>query len=496
MRFSLDNPGLLLLVLSCCLLFGTILSTVPTNIRRPGAFHEFIHTAAGRGLTPLTIRVAIIGIKTAAGSAVNGTPIQIFDEVDAETKLGVGSQACMGAKMAFRQARRQGAMPEAWAVTIAEPGASVAAAQTLTVTGTATAAGDVVVRIAGRTIRAGVSVGDVQNTIAAAIKAAIDAIASDLPTTAGVAANVVTCTHRTTGVNGNDVLYEVVSTPAGVAVASAQSVAGTGTVAIATSLDALLDKDYDFICIGNHLAGDVTALITHTTAAWGFAEKKFRFGVLAERGTVSTANTLATGGNDKTVLVITYEGCPNLPIEIAVAAATAAAGKVNPNANLDGEVLELYPPAANLAYTASEIESALAAGATPLAPTFEGTGTQVVRMVTTKTTEGGAPFEALRDLAFPRTAAFLARQVDIGYRTRFKQEVLDGGGDLLQRIRDMVIEVNRAAEAQRIVRDVDTFLPQILVEESPSIAGRVLVQNTFKVAGPLHQAAFVHTHYL
>ena len=486
---------LIIVLLLMCAAMATVITSIPTNLRRPGAYHEFIHTQAGRGLVALDKRVLLIGVKSAAGTATVAQPTQAFDEADGETKAGRGSPLDLMLKKAFRQARKSNAMPEIWFVAVAAPG-GVAAVQTLTVTGTATASGNIVIRIAGRPGVVGVSSGDAQNTVAAAINTAINAMLRDLPLTSSVATNVVTCTNVATGTHGNDVFYEVVQSVAGTTVTPAQSVAGTGAIDITASLDVSLDKDYEFLATHSHVANDVSDYIAHTTVAWGFQEKKYRFGVIGERGTLSTANALATGGNDKTVIVVGYEDCPNTPGEIATAFAVAAACSPRPNSNLDGIELDLYPPPSASAFTAAEVESALASGMTPLSPTFNGSGTKIERAVTTLTTVNAAPFEPLRDLQYPRTAAFMAKQEDIAYATRFQQETIDGDGELLKRVRDMVIELHRSAELNKILRNVDDYLPQIIVEEAASPAGRLLVQDAFKVAGPLHQAAFVHVHYL
>ena len=472
-----------------------IITSIPTSLKRPGSFHTFLHTQAGRGLLPLPLRIALVGIRGASGTAPTGQPIQIFDALDGDAKLGRGSELALMVRAAFAQARLQGTNPEIWAVPMSEPNAGASTTQTATVTASSPSAGNLVLSIAGRILVVGVSSTDTASTIATAIKAEADRQKADLPVTATVAAGVVTFTHVNKGENGNDVVYSVVSVPSGVTVTLAQGTAGSGTVDVTTSLDALLDKQYDGIALANHKAADVTDATAHTAAAWGPGEKKYRWVFLGERGTLATGTSLASA-NDKTVVVISCEDSPALPCEIAAVAVVRAFGVEKPNANYDGVRLALPPPAAASAYTAPEVESALAGGATPLTPTSDGLGVKIERLVTTKTKENDAPFEALGDLAFSRTAAFLARQIDAAYSTRFQQETLDGRGDVLARIRDMVIEIHRAAETAGYIRDVDSFIDQILVEEASSPVGRVLVVAPFRVASPLHQAVFLHHHYL
>ncbi len=479
-------------------------TSVPSNLLTPQAFHEFVHVKAGGGLAPLPLRVLLVGTKATAGTATVETPVQAFDLADAITKAGQGSELALMAAKAIEQgllnsSSGRGGMPEIWLCPIAPP-AGVAAAQTLTVTVTTALAGTLVVRIAGRTINVGVSAGDAQNTIATALKNAITAAIRDLPVTAGVATNVVTCTAAHIGTNGNDIVYEVVSAPSGVSVASAQSVAGTGTIDVTAALDAAVDKNYDAVALSIHSATAISDSATHLAAMWGYAQKFWRWVFIGDKASLATAQGFATSADSERIIVVSCEQSPSLPSEIAAAAAVAAFGVERPNANYDGVELALYPPPASFAYTGTEVESSLAGGVTPLKPTSSGARLEIVRLITTKMNDGGAPFAALQDLAFSRTLAYRATQVDIAYRTRFRQEVIDGAltnpdATLLARVRDMVIGIDREFGRLGYLRDVETTIEEIQVQEASSPAGRLLVQAPCRVAGPLHQVVFRHLHY-
>jgi phage tail sheath gpL-like len=483
----------------------TITSSVPTSLLRPNTYHEFIHTPAGRGLVPITQRVALIGTKSSAGTATVEQPVQVFDALDADTKAGQGSPLALMARKAIAQGKlnaslRQGGSPEIWIVPVAAPGGGAAQTKTLTFSGPATASGNIELRIAGRTIFVGVTSGDSANTMAAATEKAIDARAAELPVTAGVATNVVTCTATVAGENGTDIVFEVVAKPSGVGIVVATGVAGSGVIDITAALDALVDKDYHGIAIENRKSADVTDAKAHTAVQWGFAIKRFRWVFMGDASTLSTANTNSVASNDKTVLNILGEASPSLHYEIAAAAVVAAFGTERPNANLDDVILDIYPPPAASALIDSEIESALASGTTPLVPTPEGDRMMIVRMVTTKTLEGGVPFEDLRDLAYSRTAAYMATQYDIGYRTNFRQEYLttdpSNANNVLKRVRDMVIDKQRAAEELEYIQNVDDYLAELQVEKAPAPLGRIITIAPIEPVSPLHQGAFVHVVYL
>jgi phage tail sheath gpL-like len=327
-----------------------------------------------------------------------------------------------------------------------------------------------------------------------------DVYKRQLPVTAGVATNVVTCTATHAGTNGNDIVYEVVSAPSGVSVASAQSVAGTGTIDITAALDAAVDRNYDAVAVSIHSATAVSDALAHLASMWGYAQKFWRWVFIGDKASLGTAQGYATSADSEAVLIATCEQSPSLPSEIATAAAVLAFGQERPNANLDGAELALYPPPASYAYTAAEIESALAGGCTPLKPTASGTRLQVVRMITTKMTQSSVPFTALMDLGISRTLAYRATQYDLAFRTGFQAEVIDGAltnpdATLLRRIRDMCVGIDRELGRLKYLRDVEDTIPQIQVEEASAPAGRVLVQAPCRVAGPLHQAAFHHVNY-
>jgi phage tail sheath gpL-like len=474
-----------------------ILTNVPASKRRPGGYAQYKFVPSGNQLTPLPLRVVAVAQGSTAGTLAVDTPTQIFDEDDADAKAGKGSDLALMLRKMFDQAALVGSSPEIWACRVTAP-AGVAAANTITVTGPATASGTLTIRAAGRTLYVGVSSGDSANTVAAAIKAQWDLNLSDLPGTAAVTTNVVTVTAAAPGVTGNDVVFATETPVTGVGIAYAQSVAGTGVANITTALDALFDRDYDAIAIANHAAADVTNLLTHVTAAWGFSQQRPRHAFIGERGSLGTAQALATAANDKAVLVVNAEGTGSTPGEIAAAAATAWFGYEAPNVNMDGVKLALFAPTSALAYTDAEVESALAGGVTPLTPTADGQ-LKIEMLITTATTVGGAPFEGLKEVAVSRTAAWMGRQIHARFMAEFRQETLGEprpGFGVTDRVRDMVVSVQRGAESLGYIRNVDNYLEQILVEEAPAPPGRLNVTNPFRVAGPLHQAVFVHTMFL
>lgn len=466
---------------------------LPSNVRRPVAAHTFDFTSGARGLRSLSRRLAIVAMKTAAGTASADVPVQITSEADARTLLGVGSEAALGVSSAlknFRRTARQhaGGAAEVWVVPVTDPGGT-AAVHRFVIAGTATASGDLIIRIAGRTIRASVNNGDAAATVAATLNGAINAIANDLPGTSGVATVNVDFTVTNTGVFGNDVVTSVESEPAGITATPSALTPGVGSAVLTTPLASLLDKLYLAIAIGNHASADVTALQVHTLSAWDSTTKLFTHGFVAEGGTLATATALAAAANDETIQITTAEDSPNLPIEISCAVAAMGVTVERPAFNYNRTELDLFAPPAASVYNSTEIETALAAGTTPLSVTDNG-NVLMERLVTTKTTESSSPFEDLLDLKNSKTLAFYALQIDAAAQQAMKGSNLDQ--DFIDLVEDIVFSILVEGENIGDLHNVELHKTDLLLEVHPTIASRLLIEVPQAVVPSATQLDFTH----
>ena len=102
------------------------------------------------------------------------------------------------------------------------------------------------------------------------------------------------------------------------------------------------------------------------------------------------------------------------------------------------ESLLAVPPDAS-AYTAAELETALAAGTTPFVPNDARDGSELVRLITSKTLEGGNPFERVKDLATMRGLVYTTRQLDTAFSQKFK--AVNKSAQVLKRMRSVAFEV-------------------------------------------------------
>ena len=469
-----------------------ITTTLPSTVRRPLVSHGFDLTSSAQALVPLTNRVLLVAAQLAAATATVDVAVQVFDELTSDGLFVQGSEIALMVRKALETARALGLQPEIWAAPVVDA-TGVVATHTFTITGgPAAAAGDHAFRIGDIPLRAGVSAGDTDTVVAAAYVVAINEKLAQLPCTAASVAGVVTLTMLQKGVNGNDLRLFVDDVGlSGQAVAIALSViAGTGAAVIATALSNSLSRYYETTAIANHVAADITVLQTHLATGWLFDEKRWTFGIMAETGTLATANTLATTADDHRIAIVTYEGSGTLPGQVAAATAVSISARELPNYNWDGQEIPLGIPADADVYTTAELESALAAGSTPMRPNNNRTASTIVRMVTTKTTENSAPFERAKDLATIRGLVFSARQIDASFLTQFQG--LNKSVQVVKRIRSVTFGILKALEDLGVLQNVDTLFKQLLSETDAIVASRVNVTSPESVVQNLHQIVVKH----
>ncbi len=464
-----------------------ITHSVPSTTRKPGVYGEFDLVSGSQGIVPIDQKVLLVG-------AYAGEMVEIFAEQQAEALFGVGSEMTLMIKAAFSQTRFIGTAPRIYAIAVPEPAGGTQAEKTITVTGPATNSGTILFQVAGVTLSAGVAVGDTDATVALAIKESLDAKVGQLPYTCTVAANVVTLTAITKGENGNAISGRTLDVGlTGVTVAFADSAPGAGLASITTALETSLAEDFELVALANHGLADIATLQAHMAAAWAPGEKKWRYAILAENGTVSTANTLSSTANAKEICVISCEGMQETPGEIAARVACVSATTRIPNENVDAKVILSPPPVPTLAFTNSEIESALAAGTSPLLPTATKTALEIVKLVVTRTMESGGPVEAL-DLATMRGLTYTARQIDAAFKKNFTGK--NKSEQVFKSMRSVCYGILLELEGLGIVQNVDAFMDLLVIESDPSVATRAVVSLPVSVIQNLHQSVIKYVLYV
>lgn len=272
---------------------------IPENIRVPLFYGEF-----RSGGTPYTAnaRLLLIGQKLASGSAVAGQPILVSDAA----ATGLGGAGSMIAQM-HRIARKNAPVQEIWWLPLADFGAGVAAAGTVTVAGApVTQAGVASLYIAGRRVRVGVNTQDSNANIATNLAAVINAH-PDLPVTAAAAAAVVTLTARHKGTLGNfievDTGHVSDEGPLGKTLFTIVAMAnGAGDPDIDTALDALGDDEFDWIALpysGATELGHVSDLLNDVSGRWSWIKQLYGHATTVGTGTVGTLAAFGVGRNNQ-----------------------------------------------------------------------------------------------------------------------------------------------------------------------------------------------------
>ena len=283
-------------------------NSIPSNLRVPFVAAEFDASQANQGPSLLSYKALIVGQKIAAGSGVANTVYRVTSADDVIPLAGRGS-------MLHRQAIawfKSNTITEVWIAILSDDGAGVAAVGTITVTGPATAAGTISLYMGGELVTVAVASGDVQDTIATAIGAAINANA-DLPVTASVATNVVTVTARHKGLSGNEYNMRVnyvfgEALPAGVSLAFVQLTGGTTSPVLSTLIANLGDTWYNVIAHPYTDATSLTAIENEMSSRFGPMRMIDGVAVTSKAGSFATLSALGSGRNSQHSAIFAQPG--------------------------------------------------------------------------------------------------------------------------------------------------------------------------------------------
>lgn len=298
--------------------------TIPLDWRVPGQYIEIEHTRAVRGLPGQPRRILILGQRLSTGSVAQGVLTRVSRSDDGVNYFGRGSML----SQMIAASIRVNPTTETWALALDDLVAGVKATGTITVAGTALAAGTLYVYVGGARIAVGIAAGDVQNTIATNIAAALNANL-DLAVTAAAATNVVTLTARHKGAEGNDInirfsYFDGEFVPSGVTLTIAAMSGGSGNPDVLTAIAAMSTGAYYTIVMPWSDGANMTAMENELNSRWGgldmrtghcFSFKNGTFGALGTYGSVRNSAHSSVPGLNKS---------PTLPWVIAAQFAAAA----------------------------------------------------------------------------------------------------------------------------------------------------------------------------
>ena len=321
-----------------------------TTWRSHGVFAEIQPAPSNAG--PGTQRALLIGQILAAGTAAPNVPVQAFSQSQVNTLCGTAS---MLARMYAKYAA-QDQYGEVWLLPLSDNGAGVQAAGTITLSGTATAAGTLPLWVAGYPIYTAVNVGDTAAVVAAAVTTQAALLANN-PCTIGNASAIITATARHKGLvqNAFDIRMAYLGAvggeaiPAGITAVIVQPTAGVTNPVLTTALANLGNMPFDALIHPYTDATSLTAiegLLSEVTGRWAPISQIYGHAFTAFAGTLSAITTFGAGRNNKHETVLGYFDSPT-PVEEAAAdfgAACFRSAKVDPGLPFQELALNLLAP--------------------------------------------------------------------------------------------------------------------------------------------------------
>jgi phage tail sheath gpL-like len=464
-------------------------NTIPADIRTPGQHIEFDSSRAVSGLAAIENRVLIVGQKLAAGSAAELTLQPVFDASQAAALFGRGS---MLARMvaAYKKVDRYS---QVVAIAIDDAAGATAATGTLTLTGPATAAGEIALMVAG--VRLGVAIANGTSAIAAAaaIAAAVNANL-DLPVTAAVGGapnqHVVTLTARNKGTAGNEIdvrhsHFDGEALPAGIALAIVAMANGAGDPDVDEVWPVIGDNPYRTMIFGVLTAPIAAKIKAELDSRWGAERMLESVAYAAKPGTQGTLAAFGAGLNSELLSVLGTGKSPTWPAE-AAAIYGAVCGyytAIDPARPTQTLVLPgMVAPKSADQFTRAMREALLRDGIATYTSGADGT-CRIERSITTYQTDAfGLADVAFLDLETVTTLGYLRASLRARIAAKFPRYKLAdddtrfGAGQPVvtaKIIRSEVIALAREWEEGGLVEGLDQFIGDLIVERDTSDVNRI-----------------------
>jgi phage tail sheath gpL-like len=305
---------------------------IPSGILTPFIAIEFNGVKSSTGASVKARRLLVTGQRLTGGTIPALQAKQVTDANTAAVYFGKGSQLHRMLQASFKE----NTFTETWAIALDDLVGGTQATGTLQVTGPATGAGTLAVYIGGRKISVGVASGASANTIAAALKAAIDLL-DELLVTAAVVTDTVTLTARHKGLGGNDIDLRTNYAPedlfpAGVGLTITAMSGGAGNPDVDSLWPVLGEEQYDEIAVAWNDQTTLNKLETELESRWGPMRAIEGMAFVGARLTLANALTLGDANETKKhVTLLDQEKSLVLPEEIAAAYAARASLVLGPD---------------------------------------------------------------------------------------------------------------------------------------------------------------------
>jgi phage tail sheath gpL-like len=456
-------------------------ANIPSSIRKPGKYFEFNTALAVRTLPANAQKVLLIGQRMAAGTVLAGVITDVFNDADAGKYFGYGSQLHMMASAAITTYPYIALQ----AIALDDAGGGIAATGTMTITGSATAAGAVAVNVANDQVTVAVANADTPTIIATAIVAAITA-ASYIPVTAANVAGVITFTSKNKGTLGNQIKLSAAITGAtGVTAPVVPMASGATDPVLTAALAAIYTAGHTIIACALNDTASLQALRNHLDNVSGPMEQRGAVGTAGHVGTLAQSTTVAASINSGRVTEGLVPSTLSLPFEVAAAYAALLASEEDPARPLNTLAIKgigVIPLANRLSRV--EQENALANGVTP----FEvgpGDKVQVVRAVSTYTLDANSiPDISLLDITTIRTLDYVRKAMRERISLRFPRDKLSSR--TAAKVRSELLDVLYKLEELEIVENVELWKDGLIVERDSQDPSRLNAKIPTDVVNGLH----------
>lgn len=461
--------------------------TIPQNTLVPGAYTTLDTTSRVSTLPGNNQSIAIIAQKLAAGTADENTPIQVFSEGDVVTQAGVGSVAHLMAKAALDSNRNINLT-----MVYQDDAVGTKAGGSLTVTGTATASGTLILWIGNERVEIAVANTDIAADIAALINVAIGNAQNRLPVSSTVALAVVTTAARNSGTIGNSIPMAIDdSGVTGVTVAVVQLASGATDPVLQDALDSLSGTDVRNIVTQWNDSTNLGTLETFLRDEAQPIEGRRRLGWSGVSFvSVATVNSLANGVDYERISIgyarNTAADLRGKYIEFQVAAAYVAAYTriTDPAQPRNTEILGGMP-STNFGdvLSPSEQQSLLENGVTPLVT--NSNQVEILRSVSTKTTTNSVTDFTLLDIQKTDSLDFVALALENMYKINYSQTKITPR--ILASIKSSVLAQLYLIEQLEIVRNVKENESGVIVTEKVGAApGTLSIKVPSRIVDGLH----------
>lgn len=460
-------------------------ASIPLDIRSPGQFVEVDTSKAQSGLPAAQTKILVVGQRLAAGLVPAGQLTRIVSPAQGAQAFGRGSM--LAQMLAGLTGVNQ--TTETWAIALDDLQAGVVATKTITLTGPASVAGTLPLRIANVAVTVGVASGDTATTVAANVASAVNAL-PDLPVTATSAAGVVTLTARHKGVAHNDVdvrfaYFQGEAIPAGLTAVVAVGVTGTGNPDVSAVWAAIGDAKYSTFIIPWTDAATLSSVEAEMLRRFGPMLQNDGCAYFSTIQSMSAAATLGTSRNSGLTSILPIRGGLTPPWVAAAiyGGVIAYYGAIDPARQFATLPLTgIGAPAQGDRWTRTERDNLLRDGMSTSKVDASGIVT-IDRAITTWQTDSyGYPSTAFLDVTTVLTVSYLRYSMRQRIAQKFPRMKLASDGNAFGAgqaivtptiIRAELIALAKDWVTAGLIEDIDQFKRDLVVERDANDPNRV-----------------------